>query len=139
MAGHRGMWHETHNSYTQISSECGIPALIFFVSAVVSAYRLALKTYRLARANPGNCGIAATAFSLMLGIIGFMSVIMFANFGYRFYEPALCGLCVMMYTAAQHEMAARKFKAAATPAPAPLWVPAQPLMTPAPSFASRLR
>ena len=137
--GRRGMWHETHNSFTQISSECGIPALIFFVCALVSGFRLALKTYKAARQNPINRDIAATAFCLMLGMVGFMSAVTFANFGYRFYEPALCGLCIIVYTAAQHEMAARKFKAAATPAPAPLWAPAQPLMTPAPSFASKLR
>jgi len=137
--GKRGMWHETHNSLTQISSECGIPALIFFLCAIVSAFRLALKTYRLARANPANADIAAATFCLMLGIVGFMSAIMFANFGYRFYEPALCGLCVVMYNAAQHEMAARKFKAASSPPPAPLWAPAQPPIAPAPSFASKLR
>jgi O-antigen ligase len=136
--GKRGMWHETHNSLTQISSECGIPAIIFFLCAIVSAFRLTLKTYRLARANPANADIAAVTFCLMLGIVGFMSAIMFANFGYRFYEPAFCGLCMVMYNAAQHEMAARQFKAASTPPAAPLWVPAH-LMAPAPSFASKLR
>lgn len=28
-AGKVGNWHETHNSFTEVSSECGIPALIF--------------------------------------------------------------------------------------------------------------
>jgi len=28
-AGEHGNWHETHNTYTEISGECGIPALIF--------------------------------------------------------------------------------------------------------------
>jgi O-antigen ligase len=137
--GRRGMWHETHNTFTQISSECGIPALIFFVAAIVSAFRLALKTFRQARANPANRDIAAATFCLMLGIVGFMTAITFANFGYRFYEPALCGLCIVMYTAAQHEMAARQSKAAAASPAAPLWAPAQPLVANAPSFASKLR
>jgi O-antigen ligase len=125
-AGQRGMWHETHNSFTQISSECGIPALIFFVAAIVSAFRLALKTYRQARLSPMNADISAAMFCLMLGIIGFMSAITFANFGYRFYEPAMCGLCIAMYGAAQHEMAARKFRAASAVPAGPLWAPAQP-------------
>jgi len=34
-----GSWHETHNLYTQISSEAGIPALIFFLMAMVRAMR----------------------------------------------------------------------------------------------------
>jgi O-antigen ligase len=35
----RGSWHETHNMYTQISSEDGIPAFIFFVTTIIVAYR----------------------------------------------------------------------------------------------------
>ncbi len=30
----RGMWHATHNTYTQVSSECGIPAFLFYVAAI---------------------------------------------------------------------------------------------------------
>jgi O-antigen ligase len=26
----QGMWRSTHNTFTQISSECGLPALIFY-------------------------------------------------------------------------------------------------------------
>ncbi len=107
-AGRHGMWHETHNSFTQISSECGIPALLLFLAAIGSAFRLAWKTYRQSRGNPRNGDIAAASLSLMLGIVGFLSAAMFANFGYRFYEPALCGLCIVLYSAAQHEMAARQ-------------------------------
>jgi hypothetical protein len=35
----RGAWHETHNMYTQVSSENGIPAAIFFITALVVTYR----------------------------------------------------------------------------------------------------
>jgi O-antigen ligase len=35
----RGSWHETHNMYTQVSSENGIPAFIFFVAAIFAAFR----------------------------------------------------------------------------------------------------
>jgi O-antigen ligase len=38
-AGHRGVWHYTHNSYTELSSECGIPGLIFYLAAFWRAYR----------------------------------------------------------------------------------------------------
>jgi O-antigen ligase len=34
-----GMWHETHNMYTQVSSECGIPALIFFLMTIIRSMR----------------------------------------------------------------------------------------------------
>ena len=38
--GERGMWHETHNSYTQVSSECGVPALVFYLSAIFLSFRV---------------------------------------------------------------------------------------------------
>jgi O-antigen ligase len=37
--GQRGMWHYTHNSYTEISSETGITGLVLFVIAFFGAYR----------------------------------------------------------------------------------------------------
>jgi O-antigen ligase len=114
--GHRGMWHETHNVLTQISSECGIPALIFFLSAILSAFLLVMKAYRRARQNAAaNAEIMAVTFCLMLSWIGFMTAISFLNLGYRFYAPALCGLCIAAARAAHHEMDARK--SSAQPAP----------------------
>ena len=38
-AGSRPMWHYTHNSYAEISSESGIPGLVLFVVALFGAYR----------------------------------------------------------------------------------------------------
>ncbi len=38
-AGKQAMWRFTHNSYTQVSSETGIPGLILFVMALFGAYR----------------------------------------------------------------------------------------------------
>ena len=123
-SGLHGMWHQTHNIFTQISSECGIPALIFFVCAIVSAFRLALKTYRQTRANPADRDIAAAAFCLMLGIVGFMTAAAFLNLAYRFYAPAFCGLCIALYTSAQHELSARRASASDSPvAPVPLSAP----------------
>ena len=122
--GRKGLWHETHNSFTQISSECGIPALLFFLAALISAFRLALKTYRRSRENPANIDISVAAFCIMLGMVGFMAAATFANFGYRFYEPAMCGLCIVMYEAARREMDSRQSKGTISPVPA--WTPARP-------------
>lgn len=144
-AGHRGMWHQTHNSFTQVSSECGIPALIFFLCAIGSAFALAMKTFKKARANPVNADIAAATFCLMLGIVGFLSAAFFLNLAYRFYEPAFCGLCIVLYSAAQREMAARQIRAASAMPATPAWAPAQrfpqaaPAINPAAAFSTKLR
>ncbi len=126
-AGRRGMWHQTHNMFTQVSSECGIPALLFFLCAIGSALRLAIKTFKSAKTNPMNADIKAAAFCLMLGIIGFISAAFFLNLAYRFYEPALCGLCIALYSAAEREMAARQARAASAQPITPPWAPPQPV------------
>ena len=38
--GQRGLWKGTHNTYTQVSSEAGIPALVMLLAILVSAFRL---------------------------------------------------------------------------------------------------
>ena len=123
--GKRGMWHETHNSFTQISSENGIPALVLFLAAMISAFRMAMTTYRKSSKSPENKDINAAAFSIMLGMTGFLAAAFFVNFGYRFYEPAVCGLCIVLYRAAEHEMAVRQARALA-PAAGPRWAQPQP-------------
>lgn len=35
----KGQWHDTHNMYTQVSSEMGIPGLVFFAGALIIAFR----------------------------------------------------------------------------------------------------
>ena len=37
--GQRGIWHYTHNSYTELSSECGIIGLAFYAFAMWRSYR----------------------------------------------------------------------------------------------------
>jgi len=37
--GRRGMWHYSHNSYTELSSKTGIAGLVLFVIAFFGAYR----------------------------------------------------------------------------------------------------
>ena len=37
--GHRGMWHYTHNTYAELSSETGLVGLVLFVIVLFGAYR----------------------------------------------------------------------------------------------------
>lgn len=104
--GRRGAWHETHNSYTQISSEIGIPALLFFLAAVFATYRLLNKVYREAQRGPRTretLQIKTTAFCLMVSMVGFCTASFFLTLGYRFYMPALTGLAIALYRSARQK------------------------------------
>lgn len=102
--GQQGYWHETHNSFTQVSSELGIPALLFYVTVIISTYRMLNRLYSKAVRRPRSPDareIAIIAFCLMLSLIGFCTASFFLSLAYRFYLPALTGLTISLVRAAQ--------------------------------------
>ncbi len=105
--GMRGNWHETHNTYTQVSSECGLPALFFYLGALFSSFGLLVKT-RKAAAAAGNEEIATAAFCLLIGMVAYTTATVFVSFAYRFYLPAISGLIVAIWAAVNAEVAVPK-------------------------------
>lgn len=104
--GYKGAWHETHNAYTQISSEVGIPAVLLFIGALLSTFHLLSGTLKQARARPPsrqNAMIAAGAFCALIAVVAFCSSSFFLSLGYRFYFPALTGIAIVLNRAAQRE------------------------------------
>jgi O-antigen ligase len=96
--GFRGVWHETHIMFTQISSECGIPALVFYLGALISAYLALSRAYRASQNEPESSDTAL--FFLMVSFVGTCIVMSLLNTGYRFYFPALCALAATSASAA---------------------------------------
>lgn len=102
-----GVWQNAHNTFLQASSECGIPALVFFVGGLVSTYRLLSKTHRKARARADCSDIRTMVFCLMVGMGGFCAAATFLNFAYLFYAPALGALAIIISPAAEREFETR--------------------------------
>ena len=96
--GLKGYWHDTHNSYTQISSECGIPSLLFYIAAAVETFRQLGKIRRRAAASHQH-EIVTAVFCITTGLVAYSTAAAFVNFGYRFYFPAISGLVGAMYLA----------------------------------------
>jgi hypothetical protein len=103
-AGVTGNWHETHNAITQVSSECGVPAVIFFVVAIGSSMVSVNRIYGQAR-REGYTEIANASFCYLLSMVGYLTSIIFLSNAYRYYLPVMIGLAVAMTTSAQKEMA----------------------------------
>ena len=99
-AGQHGNWHQTHNTWVQISSECGVPALIFFIAAVGGAFFMVNRCYRQAK-QLKNDEIANACFCYMLaGVFYYVSITFLSN-GYTFRQPTLVGLAIAMSFAMQ--------------------------------------
>jgi O-antigen ligase len=100
--GLRGYWHETHNSYTQISSECGIPALLFYIAAAISTFGL-LGKIRMKAAALHQREILTATFCTTIALVAYSLAALFVNFAYRFYFPAMSGLVIAMWFAVCQE------------------------------------
>jgi O-antigen ligase len=101
--GAHGMWHEAHNAWVQVSSECGIPAAIFFIGGYISSFLLVNRTFRKASRRPDCRDIRNTTFCVMLGMVGFCVAISFLNFAYFYYGPAIAGIAISLGRAANYE------------------------------------
>ena len=104
--GKIGNWHATHCSWTQVSSECGVPALLLFVLGIGSALLMVHRTWRKARAQ-GFTDISNACFCYMVAMVGFLVAITFLANAYRFYFPAMVGLAISMSFVANRQMSAR--------------------------------
>lgn len=108
-------WRETHNAYTQISSECGIPALIAYLIAMIWCIRSMYRLYQQTTGRPELAEISNLAFCMMLSLVCFSVTAFFSSVAYNLYFPALAGLAVAITRASQQEI--RNRTGAASPAP----------------------
>jgi O-antigen ligase len=99
----RGSWQVTHNSYTEVSSEAGIPALLFFVGSMFFSFKGLSRIYRRTKGTPHNM-VRNAAFCLMLSLVGFSVSILFSSMAYRYYLPSLIGIAAVFITAATREL-----------------------------------
>jgi O-antigen ligase len=83
-----GNWHDQHNSYTQMSSEGGVPALILYVLLLWCALANLRKTNRLA---PPDSEEALFAMALRGSLYGFIVGSFFADSAYHFFPYLLVG------------------------------------------------
>lgn len=105
-AGVRGAWQVTHNTYTQVSSEAGIPALMFFVAALVTTYRLLSKTYRAAKARQELRPIAMAALCLLVSLVGFGVANLFLSLAYWYHLLMLSGFAICLSSIVNSESSA---------------------------------
>lgn len=105
-AGVRGSWHDTHNTFTQISSEAGVPAFLLYVAALISTYRMLSLLYRRSRnqpSSPESRRVMVACFCVSLSLVAFSAVSFFLSLAYLFYLPAITGIAIALTRATEHE------------------------------------
>jgi O-antigen ligase len=98
-----GTWNETHNTFTEVSSECGIPALLCFLAGTFSAFFSVYKIRGRAK-RAGNTEIANACFCYLLSMFPYLVSIFFLANAYRFYMPVMIGLAIALTAGAEREL-----------------------------------
>lgn len=91
-------WVGTHNTYTQLSSETGIPALIIFIVLLVQSWRSLDKLIRATRYDrrPIARDIYATACALQMSLGAFACGMFFAHMAYDLLPHMLVAFCALL-------------------------------------------
>jgi O-antigen ligase len=92
----------THNSYTQISSEMGIPGLFFFVAILWASYRSLKKTREITRGKPDLAVVHNMAWAVTFALLAFVIGSIFAQYGFTTYMPMVAALSVGLAQAADN-------------------------------------
>ena len=87
-------WHETHNTFTQLSCEDGLPGLFLYCLMLLLCFKIVLSIDKRARQNPALSSLRHMAFALRLALVAFIGTALFASNAYMYYFPMLAGLCV---------------------------------------------
>ncbi len=115
-AGIRTAWAGTHNTFTQISAECGIPALIFYTAVVFLCIRMNRRLYKATRGDRAMEDISSIALTLYLTMVAFAVNTFFFHTAYGYYLSTLAGLSVALQFASAPRLNAAAPVRNATPA-----------------------
>jgi O-antigen ligase len=107
--GQRGIWHYTHNSYTELSSECGILGLMLYVIALWKAFfGLSWIRKRFPSASTRRAALFVQITVLMTAVGAFFLSIAYGGILY-----AILGLSAAFQMAATREYKEQQLAASA--------------------------
>jgi O-antigen ligase len=98
--GQHVAWLGTHNAYTQVSSECGVPALIFYVAVIGLCLRTNFRRHRQTRDIPALRDAAGLSLCLLAGTLVYAVSALFFHIAYSAHLPLLAGATAALELAA---------------------------------------
>lgn len=102
--GKRAIWRETHNMFTQVSSECGIPGFLLYFATLWVCYRR-LKALRVrSQGDPELRELYAMVVSYSASLLGFALMGAFSSVAYAFIFPVLLGIAAALTSAGEAEI-----------------------------------
>ncbi|HET8547831.1 MAG TPA: O-antigen ligase family protein, partial [Bryobacteraceae bacterium] len=105
--GRRGAWLQTHNTYTQVSSEIGLPGFAIYI-AILGSSVWGLNRVRRATAHDISLKrLHQMATCILLSMTIYMVNTFFTSLAFRMYMPTLVGFAAAFVCLADQELARR--------------------------------
>ncbi len=95
-ASYTGLWKVTHNTYTELSSESGIPALILFLLVIRECFRNLARTRETALYR-GQPDIRMYTSALWAGFASYLAGAAFASTAYQLFPYFMVGYTTALY------------------------------------------
>jgi len=92
----------THNSYTQVASECGFPAFFCYITVVFGSIASNLRILKRTRGSPSAFGVYSIALTLFTSLIAFAIATFFDHQAYTGTLPFLSGLSAALALASRN-------------------------------------
>ena len=116
--GKKAPWQTAHNSYLKISSENGVPALIFYAWSILSSIGMSWRTFSKARGRPGFEDATRNSVCILLALIVYAVGTFFCDIVYLPYLAITVSLAAANYLSFQNDD-----RLARAPMPMPMRVP----------------
>jgi len=94
--GYSGSWHVTHNTYTELSAESGIPSMILFIAVLTMAFRN-LKRTRSSALYEKSRDVQLYTGGLWAGLAAYITGAMFASTAYQLFPYFMVGYTTALY------------------------------------------
>lgn len=99
--GKPSAWLGTHNTFTQISSEAGIPALLLFLGLLMVTLGAMRRVSKACSRDPQNAELGFLARATAVSISSLMFASLFAHLPYEYYLYYVVGIAVSLRVIAQ--------------------------------------
>jgi O-antigen ligase len=106
LEGRHSGWQGTHNTYLQISSEAGTPALIVFLIMMWLSFKGLRRLYKRADliAAPESREVANMAFALDASLVAYAVCVFFDYVAYSATLPVLAGFTIALVQAGKNSL-----------------------------------
>ena len=99
--GRPDAWYATHNTFTEISAEAGIPALVFFVLLLITVLNHMRQVAERFDGDPNNCELRLLSRATLASTLALAFGWFFANLAYDRYSYYSAGIAAGLWIAAQ--------------------------------------